>query len=311
MRSMIKPGWLIIALLTAGLLGCKSAPTPKNDAPEPPREASTLPATPWDGVAPPQPPPGAAEAAEAIEETLVGGVPVSEFFISSAVGSAITPAPLLVHPFPNGIISSTWGDPRDHGRRVHRAVDIQGLGQNLGLGEPIRSLTRARVIRIGKPASDSRRYGRQDRRKGHVRRHGRRLPRSMEIEGYGKVYFFTRTLGSSRMGAAVVTEGIGGDLDRHRIRYIHLGAPHPDLKIGDIIEAGQEIGVMGGTAVQSSWPHLHFDIADPKGKRVDPRPFLDLVDPKGRRDEIYCDADAGPDDPCATAAAAPAPQSPQ
>ena len=110
----------------------------------------------------------------------------------------------------------------------------------------------------------------------------------MKIAEYGKVYFFTRTVGSSAMGATVVTEGVGGELDGYRIRYIHLGAPHPSLRVGDVIEPGREIGVMGSTAIMESWPHLHFDLSDPDGRRVDPRPYIDRVNVRGRSVEVYC-----------------------
>jgi len=138
-------------------------------------------------------------------------------------------------------------------------------------------MVRARVIRIGRHTTNGRRYGRADRRRGTTMRSGRRFPRSREIPGYGRVYFFTRTKGSSRMGSFVSTVALDTDLEGHTIRYLHLAAVHPDVKVGDIVEAGQEIGLLGGTAVQRSWPHLHLDISNPAGRRVDPRPWIDAV----------------------------------
>src|SRR5690606_23663698 len=80
-----------------------------------------------------------------------------------------------------------------------------------------------------------------------------------------------------RTGNMVVTVGLDGRLANHRIRYMHLGAARPDLKVGDIVEAGEEIGILGGTAVQEADPHVHIDIRDPDGEAVDVAPLIGLV----------------------------------
>jgi murein DD-endopeptidase MepM/ murein hydrolase activator NlpD len=95
------------------------------------------------------------------------------------------------------------------------------------------------------------------------------LPRSRLIEGYGRVFFFTRNYGTSRTGTIVVTRGLTGPLKGHRIRYMHLGAVRPDLRVGSILEPGEELGLMGGTAILDSLPHVHIDIETPDGLRVD------------------------------------------
>jgi murein DD-endopeptidase MepM/ murein hydrolase activator NlpD len=59
---------------------------------------------------------------------------------------------------------------------------------------------------------------------------------------------------------------------------MHLAAFHPDLTPGTIIERGQEIGLMGGTAVQRDRPHLHLDIEDENGDRIDPSTHLGIND---------------------------------
>lgn len=179
-------------------------------------------------------------------------------------------------PYPIERVFGTFGDCRDGGRRQHNGLDLGGVGPNAGLGTPMRSMTRARITFIGTPESDPAQFGRADRQGGTTERGGQHLPRSLEVDGYGRVAFFTLDYGSWRSGVVIVTEGIGEPLDGHQIRYMHLGAVHPELRVGDEVEAGQEIGLMGGTAVQQDSPHVHIDIETPNGVRVDVAPFLGM-----------------------------------
>lgn len=178
-------------------------------------------------------------------------------------------------PYPIERIYGTFGDCRPGGRQ-HRGLDIGGVGEHRGLGTPIRSMVRAQVLSIHRPEDDPARFGRRDTRPGDTVRTGDALPRSLDVPGYGKVFFFTRDHGSWRTGEMIVTRAIGTELDGHRIRYMHLGAVHPELQPGDVVEAGQEIGLMGGTAVMESSPHVHIDIEDAEGRRVDVAPFVGL-----------------------------------
>ena len=159
----------------------------------------------------------------------------------------------------------------------HEAIDLGGLGPDGGLGTAIRSLTRARVVEIDLGDALPAKYGLADRRPGEALRKDTSYPRSFALAGYGEVTFFTRAKGYYRTGNMVVTVGVGGPLDGHTIRYLHLGAPRPDLQVGDVLEPGEELGVLGGTAVQDSAPHLHLDIRDADGESVDVAPLLGLV----------------------------------
>jgi murein DD-endopeptidase MepM/ murein hydrolase activator NlpD len=96
------------------------------------------------------------------------------------------------------------------------------------------------------------------------------------VPGYGRVYFFTRDYGSWRSGTIIVTEALEGPMAGYRFRYMHLGAIHPGLQVGDEVEAGQELGLMGGTAIQTDSPHVHIDIEDLDADRVDVAPLLGL-----------------------------------
>lgn len=188
--------------------------------------------------------------------------------------SAVLP-PGIVAPYPVERVIGTFGDCRPGGRQ-HRGLDLAGVGPNAGLGTPIRSMTRARIVSMHRPEDNPARWGRRDIRGGTVERRGVTLPRQAHVPGYGRVAFFTRDHGSAHTGVMIVLEAIGGPLDQHRIRYMHLGELHPGLSVGDVVEAGQEVGVMGATAIMESLPHVHIDIEDPDGERVDVAPFVGL-----------------------------------
>jgi murein DD-endopeptidase MepM/ murein hydrolase activator NlpD len=55
-------------------------------------------------------------------------------------------------------------------------------------------------------------------------------------------------------------------------RYAHLSAV--DVNVGDLVEAGQDLGKVGTTG-QSTGPHLHFEVRH-DGTAIDPAPLLPL-----------------------------------
>jgi murein DD-endopeptidase MepM/ murein hydrolase activator NlpD len=184
---------------------------------------------------------------------------------------------VLPYPVTRENVIGTFGDCRPGGR-THAGLDLAGVGPNLGLGTPIYSMARARVTFIGLPQLEPAKYGSPDKRRGTTERgpHDQELPRSEDVAPYGPVFYFTRDYGSWRSGVIIYTEVLEGPLAGHTIRYMHLGAIHPELERGDILEAGQELGLMGGTAVMEDSPHVHIDIEDEEGNRVDVAPFLGL-----------------------------------
>lgn len=185
--------------------------------------------------------------------------------------------PGVVLPYPVTNVFSTYSDCRPGGR-THAGLDLGGVGSHGGLATPVYAMARSRVTFVGRPEDDPEKFGHVDDGHGHVQRGPRSmtLPRSQTVPGYGLVNFFTKTYGSWRTGTIIVMEATEGPLAGHRIRYMHLGAVHPEILVGDIVEAGQEVGLMGGTAIQHDMPHMHIDIEDAQSRRVDVAPYLGL-----------------------------------
>jgi murein DD-endopeptidase MepM/ murein hydrolase activator NlpD len=159
----------------------------------------------------------------------------------------------------------------------HQGIDIGGQGELGGVGEPIRSIVRAKVTFIGTPEMNPKKFGRRDRRSGFAKRRHYRIPRRMQVDGYpNPVYPMTLNLGRSRTGVFIVTEAMHPKVHGYSVRYMHLAAVKPGLEVGDIVESGEEIGLMGATAIMVSAPHVHIDVETPKGMRVNPAHFLGL-----------------------------------
>jgi len=60
----------------------------------------------------------------------------------------------------------------------------------------------------------------------------------------------------------------------YKTQYSHLESLN--AKVGDEIAAGTPVGKVGNTG-KSSGPHLHFEVKDPNGKKVDPKSVADLA----------------------------------
>ncbi|TVQ97272.1 MAG: hypothetical protein EA398_15000 [Deltaproteobacteria bacterium] len=193
-----------------------------------------------------------------------------------------SPRPGITLPYSLDRVYGVFYDCRRGGRH-HRGLDLGGVGPDFGLGTPVRAMVRSRITFIGTPESDPRQFGRRDTRPGTVERRGRELPRSGWHGPYGEVFYFTRDYGSWHAGVTVIFEALESEIAGHQIRYMHLAAIHPELRVGDEVEAGQEVGLMGGTAVMRDLPHVHIDIETPEGRRVDVAPLVGLEADTPRR----------------------------
>lgn len=54
-----------------------------------------------------------------------------------------------------------------------------------------------------------------------------------------------------------------------RSRYLHLMQGSVAVQVGDRVDCGAQLGIIGSSG-RSYTPHLHFEVLDPAGERVDP-----------------------------------------
>ena len=181
----------------------------------------------------------------------------------------------LMKPYPLKWILRGFGRCMN-GKREHQAIDIAGVGPNFGLGTPVRAMALSKVVMIGRPEDNPQRYGVRDLRPGTVIRHGRALPRNEDVPGYGRVNYFTLDHGSARTGVVVVMKALEDGLENHTIRYMHLAKLHPSVQVGSVLKPGDEIGLMGSTAILTSVPHVHIDVTAPNGERLNVGRLLGL-----------------------------------
>ena len=180
-------------------------------------------------------------------------------------------------PYPTRRLFRGFGRCLGRGRHWHEAIDLGGVGPDGGIGTPVRSMVRARVVMIGSGEQRPEDFGVPYRGLRPVVRGGRKLPGTKKIPGYGEVHFFSARRGKWRSGTLIQTVGLEPPLEGHLIRYMHLGAVRPDLVPGAILEAGEELGLLGGTGVQKASPHVHIDVRTADDRPVDVAPLLGLA----------------------------------
>lgn len=179
----------------------------------------------------------------------------------------------FVQPYPYGNLMRQYDGNKCH----HRGLDIGVVGkENNGMGTVVNAMTHSVITLIGKAGENVGEFGKLDTRTGTVTRTGRTYPRQILVPGYGVVYPFSRNYGRWRSGTVIVTRVLEGPLKDYIVRYMHLAAVRPDLKVGSEVQAGEHIALMGGTAVMDSYPHVHIDMETPDKKRVDPGPYIGL-----------------------------------
>ena len=68
-----------------------------------------------------------------------------------------------------------------------------------------------------------------------------------------------------------------------QVSYLHLGST--SVKVGDMVNAGQQIGVSGNTGTRTTGPHLHIGVRriaeDRTGRDMDPAGYLAEIAGKG------------------------------
>ena len=54
-----------------------------------------------------------------------------------------------------------------------------------------------------------------------------------------------------------------------RTRYLHMKSGSVAVEVGQEVVCGEVLGLVGSSGL-SSMPHLHFEVSDASGSRVDP-----------------------------------------
>lgn len=129
------------------------------------------------------------------------------------------------------VITSTLGDSRAGGTRVHRGVDFESTE-----GEPVRAVADGKVVFSGADLPGA-------------------AHRGMPI-------YAQRSVAGSLFGAGGIYVCIAHGLDREKPAamscYMHLSASLVDQ--GRMVKRGDQIGRVGKTGIKESGPHLHFEL---------------------------------------------------
>lgn len=84
-------------------------------------------------------------------------------------------------------------------------------------------------------------------------------------------------------GKSVTVEYARDGGGKIQVSYLHLGSS--SVKVGDTVNAGQQIGVSGNTGTRTTEPHLHIGVrqiaADGTGRDMDPAAYLAGIAGKG------------------------------
>lgn len=84
-------------------------------------------------------------------------------------------------------------------------------------------------------------------------------------------------------GKTVTIEYSRQDGSKYQTTYMHMSSI--DVKVGDQVQAGQQIGVSGNTGTRTTGPHLHFEVksvaADGTKRNIDPAAYLAEISQKG------------------------------
>jgi murein DD-endopeptidase MepM/ murein hydrolase activator NlpD len=101
-------------------------------------------------------------------------------------------------------------------------------------------------------------------------------------EANGKVVA-VNTNANSAGGKSVTVEYAREDGSKMQMTYAHLSSI--DVKVGDVVNANQKLGVSGNTGTRTTGPHLHFGVkqvnSDGTTRDVDPAAYLAEIAQKG------------------------------
>ena len=104
----------------------------------------------------------------------------------------------------------------------------------------------------------------------------------LATENNGKVVAVNHNANTPR-GKSVTIEYKRDDGSRVQNTYMHLSSV--DVKAGDVVQAGQKIGISGNTGTRTTGEHLHFGVtqisSDGQKRDIDPAVYLAEIAEKG------------------------------
>ena len=187
----------------------------------------------------------------------------------------------FAQPYPYGNLMRQFRKGSSSCKHGGHDIGIVDQGQNGGMGTVINAVVKSEITLIGRTGQNESEFGKQDKRTGTGHRASHDYPRQILVPGYGLVYPFSLNYGRWHSGMVLETKVLEGPLEGYTIRYMHMADIRPDLKVGDILEPGEHIAIMGSTAIMDSSPHVHIDASTPSGKRIDLAKYIGIP-PVGR-----------------------------
>ncbi len=137
------------------------------------------------------------------------------------------------------IATSGLGEPRGNGRRLHRGIDLASE-----TGEPVRAVAPG-IVRFA---------GVDWERRAHI-----------ALEPWGALLVHERHMGP---------KGLFVEVDHgHGVVSLYAHLEGYEVRVGQEVEAGQQLGVVGRTGVRDSAAHLHFGLFK-NGEVLDPLDHL-------------------------------------
>lgn len=104
----------------------------------------------------------------------------------------------------------------------------------------------------------------------------------LATENNGRVINVNHNAGSAG-GKSVTIEYDRHDGSRYQATYMHMS--DINVKVDDIVNAGQKIGVSGNTGSRTTGPHLHFEVKtiskDGSSRIIDPSAYIAEISQKG------------------------------
>lgn len=165
----------------------------------------------------------------------------------------------------------------------NNASSLKSTGFDLPQGQYSMPVKREEFMLITSP------YG---QRKDPMDRSKTQIHHGIDIKAHGDALLATENNGkivgvnhntNTGGGKSVTIEYDRPDGSKTRVQYMHLS--EINVKVGDIVNAGQKIGVSGNTGTRTTGEHLHFGVInigqDGKQQWVNPAAYLAEINAKG------------------------------